>query len=103
LIAQLGLHSTAPTATPVAGADFTGTIAGVEWYDGIRVQAVLNQIAGFDHTGTRRLGVSCKPAATFFGRPYAEALMLRLAYAYEQATHHRAPPKTTPPLPAAEK
>jgi amidase len=40
---------------------------------------------------------------TFFGRPYSEALMLRLAYAYEQATHHRAPPKTTPPLPAAEK
>ena len=40
---------------------------------------------------------------TFFGRPYSEPVMLRLAYAYEQATHHRAPPKTTPPLPAAEK
>lgn len=37
---------------------------------------------------------------TFFGRPYSEPVMLRLAYAYEQATHHRAPPKTTPPLPA---
>ena len=36
--------------------DFTGTIAGVEWYDGIKVQAVLNEIDGFDHTGTRRLG-----------------------------------------------
>ena len=40
---------------------------------------------------------------TFFGRPYSEPVMLRLAYAYEQATHHRAPPKTTPPLPAAQK
>src|SRR5258708_3660723 len=49
LIAQLGLHSTAPAPTPVAGKDFTGTIAGVEWYDGIKVQAVLNEIAGFDH------------------------------------------------------
>jgi hypothetical protein len=56
LIAQLGLHSTAPAPTPVPGADFTGTIAGVEWYDGIKVQAILNEINGFDHTGTRRLG-----------------------------------------------
>jgi hypothetical protein len=49
---QLGLNfSTAPDPTPVLGADFTGTIAGVEWYDGIKVRATLNQINGFDHTG----------------------------------------------------
>ena len=35
---------------------------------------------------------------TFFGRPYSEPTLLRLAYAYEQATHHRQPPRTTPPL-----
>jgi Asp-tRNA(Asn)/Glu-tRNA(Gln) amidotransferase A subunit family amidase len=35
---------------------------------------------------------------TFVGRPYSEATLLRLAYSYEQATHHRAPPKTTPDL-----
>lgn len=28
----------------------------------------------------------------FFGRPWTEALLLRLAYAYEQATRHRRPP-----------
>ena len=33
---------------------------------------------------------------TFLGRPYNDAGMLRLAYAYEQATHHRRPPRTTP-------
>jgi Asp-tRNA(Asn)/Glu-tRNA(Gln) amidotransferase A subunit family amidase len=33
---------------------------------------------------------------TFLGRPYSDAAMLRLAYAYEQATRHRRPPKTTP-------
>jgi amidase len=38
---------------------------------------------------------------TFFGRPYSEPTMLKLAYAYEQATNHRRPPATTPPLPAA--
>lgn len=35
---------------------------------------------------------------TFLGRPYSEPVLLRLAYAYEQATHHRMPPDTTPPL-----
>jgi Asp-tRNA(Asn)/Glu-tRNA(Gln) amidotransferase A subunit family amidase len=28
----------------------------------------------------------------FFGRPWSEPTLLRLAYAYEQATHHRRPP-----------
>src|SRR6266545_3421239 len=28
----------------------------------------------------------------FFGPPWSEALLLRLAFAYEQATHHRRPP-----------
>jgi Asp-tRNA(Asn)/Glu-tRNA(Gln) amidotransferase A subunit family amidase len=36
---------------------------------------------------------------TFFGRPYSEPTLLKLAYSYEQATHHRMPPKTTPALP----
>src|SRR5882672_6231020 len=35
---------------------------------------------------------------TFFAGPYTEPTLLKLAYAYEQATHRRAPPKTTPPL-----
>jgi Asp-tRNA(Asn)/Glu-tRNA(Gln) amidotransferase A subunit family amidase len=35
---------------------------------------------------------------TFFGRPYSEPELLKLGYAYEQATHHRVPPKTTPAL-----
>ncbi len=34
-----------------------------------------------------------------FGRPWSEATLVRLAYGYEQATHHRHAPPTTPPLP----
>jgi Asp-tRNA(Asn)/Glu-tRNA(Gln) amidotransferase A subunit family amidase len=34
----------------------------------------------------------------FFGRAWDEATLIRLAYAYEQATRHRRPPPTTPPL-----
>ena len=45
--------------------------------------------AGFTRTGL--------PAGiTFLGRPYEDAAMLRLAYAYEQATKKRVPPKVTP-------
>ena len=33
---------------------------------------------------------------TFLGRPYDDANMLRFAYAYEQATHHRRVPANTP-------
>jgi Asp-tRNA(Asn)/Glu-tRNA(Gln) amidotransferase A subunit family amidase len=38
---------------------------------------------------------------TFFGPPYSEPTLIKLAYGFEQATHHRRPPKTTPPLGAA--
>lgn len=34
----------------------------------------------------------------FFGRPFSEPLLIKLCYAYEQATHHRLPPASTPPL-----
>jgi hypothetical protein len=63
LIASLGLKSTAPN--PVTDpncpginckSDFTTSIDGVEYYDGIKVQAILNEINGFDHTGKRLLG-----------------------------------------------
>jgi Asp-tRNA(Asn)/Glu-tRNA(Gln) amidotransferase A subunit family amidase len=36
---------------------------------------------------------------TFMGRPYDDGTMIKLAYAFEQATHHRRAPSTTPPLP----
>jgi Asp-tRNA(Asn)/Glu-tRNA(Gln) amidotransferase A subunit family amidase len=36
---------------------------------------------------------------TLMGRPFAEATLIRLAYAYEQASRHRHPPPSTPPLP----
>ena len=35
---------------------------------------------------------------TFSGRAFSEPRLLALAYAFEQATHHRVPPASTPPL-----
>jgi amidase len=36
---------------------------------------------------------------TLMGRPYDEGTLIKLAYGYEQATHHRRTPSTTPALP----
>jgi Asp-tRNA(Asn)/Glu-tRNA(Gln) amidotransferase A subunit family amidase len=61
----------------------------------------LNTYLGFASVVTVPAGLTSDglPAGlTFFGRPYDEPRLLRLAYAYEQATKHRVPPKTTPPL-----
>ena len=35
---------------------------------------------------------------TFLGRPYDDGNMIKLAYAYEQATRHRKPPASVTPL-----
>jgi Asp-tRNA(Asn)/Glu-tRNA(Gln) amidotransferase A subunit family amidase len=35
---------------------------------------------------------------TFFGRAWSEAALIKFAYAYERATHHRHPPASVPPL-----
>jgi len=35
---------------------------------------------------------------TFYGRAWSEATLIKLAYAYEQATRHRHAPVSTPPL-----
>src|SRR5262249_33700779 len=54
-----GLISTAPdpsAASLALGGDFTGAVDGIEYYDGIKVHAVLNEINGFDHTGTVKVG-----------------------------------------------
>jgi len=38
---------------------------------------------------------------TLYGRPWSEAKLLKLAYAYEQTTHHRHAPASAPPLQSA--
>ena len=47
---------------------------------------------GFTRDNTLPIGLS------LLGRAWSEATLFRLAYAYEQATHHRRPPTSTPPL-----
>jgi Asp-tRNA(Asn)/Glu-tRNA(Gln) amidotransferase A subunit family amidase len=35
----------------------------------------------------------------FLGRPFSEPTLIKLAYSFEQVTHRRVPPTSTPPLP----
>ena len=35
----------------------------------------------------------------FLGQPFSEPQLLKIAYSFEQATHARKPPQSTPPLP----
>ncbi len=43
-------------------------------------------------------GATLPAGMTIYGRPWDEATLFRLAYGYEQATHHRRPPASAPPL-----
>ena len=83
----------APTGGPawitdlVDGDHFAGgssSAAAVAGYPNINVPA------GFSHN--LPIGIS------FFGRPYSEATLIKIAYAYEQATKHRKPPQFVPTL-----
>ena len=47
--------------------------------------------AGFTPTGLP-IGIE------FLGRPFAEGMLMRFGYAFEQATGHRRPPESAPPL-----
>ena len=43
-------------------------------------------------------GARLPAGITFFGRAWSEPVLIRLAYGYEQATRHRRPPDSTPPV-----
>jgi Asp-tRNA(Asn)/Glu-tRNA(Gln) amidotransferase A subunit family amidase len=52
----------------------------------------INVPMGFTRGGTLPAGM------TIYGRAWSEAKLIKLAYAYEQATHRRHAPPSTPPL-----
>ena len=52
----------------------------------------INVPMGFTRGGTLPAGM------TIYGRAWSEPLLIKFAFAYEQATHHRHAPASTPPL-----
>lgn len=58
---------------------------------------VITVPGGFSKpTATAPIGVPV--GIEFLGRPWSEPMLIRIAYAFEQATRFRQPPPTTPPL-----
>jgi amidase len=70
-------------------------------YPGTRGVIHINTFLEFVSSMTVPAGMTADglPAGiTFLGRGYEEPTLIKLAYAYEQATHHRKPPASTPAL-----
>ncbi|MGC4071505.1 MAG: amidase family protein [Nibricoccus sp.] len=79
----------APDAEQIERNGFMGSSTGLP---------ALTFQAGFSPVlSTAPIGVPI--GIELLGRPFSEPTLLKLAYAYEQATHHRKPPVSVPPLP----
>jgi len=68
-----------------------GVLGSVTGFPSICVQA------GFSSPSeTAPIGVPI--GMEILGRPFSEATLIEIAYGFEQATHHRKPPLSAPPL-----
>jgi amidase len=66
------------------GSSLTNTGSSLQW-------PALSVPAGY-------VGPGLPVGLQILGRAWEEARIISYAYAYEQATHHRRPPPTVPPL-----
>jgi amidase len=77
----------APTGAP---AWVTDPVSGDHYLGSATTPAA---VAGYPHITVPAGQVTGLPVGlSFFGRAWSEATLIKFAYAYEQATHHRAPP-----------
>lgn len=80
--------------TELNQADRTGILAAVTGFPAITVPA------GFSPPSpTAPLGIPV--GMDILGRPWTEGRLIQIAYGFEQATHYRKPPSSTPPLHAS--
>jgi amidase len=80
----------APTFGP---AWLTDLVVGDTWPSGASSPSTVAAVAGYPHV-TVPMGFfrGLPIGLSFFGRAWSEPTLIRIAYAYEQATKHRRPP-----------
>lgn len=80
----------APTGGPAWITDLEQGDSGTATAPG---PSTVTSVAGYPHV-TVPMGFDhgLPVGLSFFGRAWSEATLIRLAFAYEQATHHRRPP-----------
>jgi amidase len=80
----------APTGAPSTPIDLTN---GDRRQPGAVSPSSLAAVAGYPHITVPMGAIGNLPVGmSFIGRAWSEATLVRLAYAYEQATEHRRPP-----------
>ena len=84
----------APTGGPAWLTDLVNGDGGTASAPG---PSTVTSVAGYPHV-TVPMGADhgLPLGISFFGRAWSESTLIRLAYAYEQATHHRTPPTFAP-------
>jgi len=84
----------APTGSPAWFIDLVNGDSSVANSD---APSTVTSVAGYPHITVPGGFVHGLPVGiSFFGRAWSEAALIRLAYAYEQATRHRRPPAFAP-------
>ena len=89
------LLSAAPRITSSEGAD--GLFESAEDFRNMLASPFLGFPSVTVPAGFRRRGMPF--GIEFLGKPFSEPTLIGLAYAFEQATQHRVPSTSTPPLP----
>ena len=81
----------APTSSPATLIDLVNGDYGVNG------SSTLPAVAGYPHiTVPAGFDFGLPVGISFFGRAWSEPALIRIAYAYEQATRHRRPPRFLP-------
>jgi amidase len=84
----------APTGGPAWLSDLVNGDGGTATAPG---PSTVTSVAGYPHiTVPGGYARGLPVGISFFGRPWSEPTLIRLAYAYEQATRHRRPPSFAP-------
>jgi amidase len=84
----------APTGGPAWFTDLVNGDGGTASAPG---PSTVTSVAGYPHITVPMGRVRGLPVGlSFFGRAWSEATLIKLAYAYEQATKHRRPPAFAP-------